>query len=177
MKNPNILRRLEFSFFKILVNNERVSTSTGHEYNTHHVYLVGFSKARLKLYSSSVKGEIEYTSEPKLSIDEDVFHAVVGREPEVKRSISEEYISRSKIFAGTSMPFILRIQEDGEYLVTVNNKHYMKGEKIGLEVIGGDSSILNLLIYPIKIMWIYMPRARFKLEDENGSLDIRISKP
>ncbi len=174
MTNPSVLRKLESGVFKIVVNNDKIHVP-GREYNVHHLYVVGFHRANLKLYGSRVKGEIEYSGEPRINYDGDLLSVGFGREPKVVYMYDEELEITSDRVNGISTPLNLRIYEDGGHTVIVNEKHSFKGNEVHVNVVGSNS-ILNLLIYPMKIMWIYMPKASISIEKRDDVVMIMCSE-
>ncbi|MET1159987.1 MAG: hypothetical protein ABWW65_03410 [Thermoprotei archaeon] len=179
MTRSEVLHGIESGFYKILIQNDKIKTSDSREFHVKHLYLVGFKNAQLKIEPNGIYGEISYDSEPQLDLLGEVLSIVNGSEPEIRQDFINETVSSKKqeLITGYSTPFILKVNEDKTFFTIINNKYYTRSDSIELSINTENSGILNILIYPMKILWTYLPRARFKIELNRNHASIRVSSP
>lgn len=182
MNNSSVLSRVNVRLFKITINNGRVELpDSGHSarlYEVKHLYLSNFSRAKVNISVDRVEGEVEYADRPAVNfLDDDVLTISMGAQPAIKRVFSERiFANRSgSRLAGEFDPLSIRVSDEGSLVVHVNNKFIYSCEEAGV-AISGFSSILNMLIYPFKLAWIYSPRARMDLINENNRLLVNIEE-
>lgn len=162
--------------FKININNERVKTPN-YEYSIHHIYLYGFKKAIIIITEDRVTGEIEYTEIPLIDIDNDTVTFKQGEEPVVKHDFTEiiENLVENSVLTGYFEPLYARLTNENNLLLVVNNKYVFNTDEIEL-LINGSNSIINILVYPIKLIWIYSAKARVEINKSNNKLVFKINE-
>ncbi len=174
MTNPSVLRKLESGFYKVVINNDKVYVPE-REYNAHHVFLVGFSKAEINLYGSKVRGEIDYGFIPMIDFSDEVLSITSSKQPRIIHKYEEKLKIKDNMLKGESKPLSIRISEETEYIVSVNEKHVYKGDNIEVKFTGFNS-VLNMLIYPLRIIWIYVPHGYINLSRGKNTVKIEVNE-
>ncbi len=172
MTNSKVLRNIEENNYKILINNNKI-TSNDREYRVNHLYLIGFNKAILNIYKNSLKGDIEFMRKPEVTIYDEVLDIRLNNEPKLDLRYRENLRKQDEKLCGISTPLVIKISENDLFTVMVNEKYIYRGEKINLNI-SIENGILNILIYPFKVIWLYVPRSNLKLMKNNKNIDIYI---
>jgi len=174
MTNSSILPKLESGVFKIVVRNDKVYVQD-REYDTQHTYLVGFKKISLAIQEGRVNGEIECDREPTIEFQDEVLSIFCSDHPAVSKSYAEELEASSTMLRGFTKPLSMRISEEVEYFITVNDKYTYCAFNIALNIVGEDT-VVNMVTYPLKILWIYLPKAYVELLKKGEVVEVLIKK-
>lgn len=163
-------------FFKISINNEKIGTPN-YEYSVHHVYLFGFKKANITVTLERINGEIEYTDTPYIDLDNDTITFKYGEEPFIKHVFREivENIEENSSLTGFFEPLYIRVSNENNLYTNINNTHTFNANQIDLSI-KGTRSIINILIYPLKLLWIYSPKARIEVSKMSDKLILKIEE-
>ncbi|MEM0380680.1 MAG: hypothetical protein QW607_00145 [Desulfurococcaceae archaeon] len=174
MNDSNTLD-VKSKYFKITIKNERVKTPS-YEYSAHHIYLYGFKKADISVSQDRVYGEIEYTDIPFIEIDNDILSIQYNDEPVVKHELNEliKMFIENKSLHGLLEPLHVKMSSENSLNLLINDKYRFNASEINLSI-EDNYSIVNILIYPLKLMWIYSPKALVKIDNVDDKIVLKIS--
>lgn len=172
MTNPHVLRRLESQFYKVVINDDKVYVLEK-EYSVQHVFLTGFNKAEIILRNIRLKGVIDFENIPDIDLNDEILTIASRKQPRIIHKHDEKLVMRNNLVEGESKPLSIRISEDEEYIVSINSNHVCRGTNISVNI-SANNPILNVLIYPLKIIWIYIPYGWIKLSREKENIEINI---
>jgi len=175
MASTGTVSKLESGVFRIAVRNGRVLLPDK-EYDVHHVYVVGARGVNISFKDGKITADFECDKTPIPEYQDEVLSIFCGDHPAVSRNYVEELESGAGLLRGFTKPLSMRITEELEYFITitVNEKHVYKASEIALKA-SGDNIVVNMVSYPMKIAWIYVPEARIELVEKEGFVEIKIS--
>jgi len=175
MASTGTVSKLESGVFRIAVRNGRVLLPDK-EYDVHHVYVVGAKGANISFKDGRITADFECDKTPIPEYQDEVLSIFCSDHPAVSRNYVEELESGAGQLKGFTKPLSMRITEELEYFITitVNEKHVYKASELALKA-SGESIVVNMVSYPMKIVWIYVPEARIELVEKEGFVEIKIS--
>jgi len=174
VSKPGILKKLESKIFKVLIKNDRVNL-LDRDYTIQHVYAHGFTRARITLDSIKINGELEYDHEPSTEIIDDVLVISYSNPPLIKHDYIENITISDNTLQGSSEPLSVKIDYENKYHVLINNKYSFKNEAVEL-TINNSEAVVNILIYPVRIIWLYVGKGSINLSVEYEKIIIHIDE-
>jgi len=174
VSKPSILKRLESKIFKVMFKNDKI-TLLDRDYMVQHVYAHGFKRARITLDSIKISGELEYEHEPSTEIAEDVLVISYSNPPIIKHDYVENITVGDNALQGISEPLSVKIDYENKYHVLINDKYSFKNETVELTV-NNSEAVVNILIYPVRIIWLYVSRGSIKLSMEDEKIVVHIDE-
>ncbi|OYT37856.1 MAG: hypothetical protein B6U89_06750 [Desulfurococcales archaeon ex4484_58] len=174
MTKSNIIREIESNLYRIEVINDKIILPSG-EQHANHIYVVKPLRASLSFTIDKLSAEIEYFDKPNIFNEQDLVYIYMDK-LSIKKRVEEEKIKiYGKSLVGYSKPLILRIREEYDLLLTINDKYFFRANKIELDVKDVES-ILNILVYPLKIAWIYIADGKVSLKSSDEKIEVNIIK-
>jgi len=174
VSKPGILKKLESKIFKVVIKNDKINLLE-RDYTFQHVYAHGFTRARISLDSVKINGELEYNHEPSTEIVDDVLVISHSNPPLIKHDYIENIKVSDNALQGSSEPLSVKIDYENKYHVLINDKYSFKNEAVEL-MVDNPEAVVNILIYPVKIVWLYVSRGSIKLSVEDEKITIHIDE-
>ncbi|MEM0356005.1 MAG: hypothetical protein QXT88_00185 [Desulfurococcaceae archaeon] len=175
---PNLVSGTSKPSVKVIFSNERVIV--GHkEYIVEHVFVYGLKSADIVFNKSSVEGSFIYSDQPYTSYVDNTLILGLNENKLICGDAFEEVIYSSndeiKIF---SKPLYVRLVSDGDKVtVYLNGRRSYEANKVYLHVEHSNHSIvINILVNPIKILWLSIEEALIRLILSKDTIRIQITK-
>lgn len=164
--------------FKVTFSNERVIVGSK-EYLVEHIFAFGVKSADVIFDKSSIEGVLIYGDQPMLNYMDNTLTIGLNENKLVYGEALEEIVRNdSKNLELLSKPFYVRLISSGDkVLVSLNNKRNYEADRVCLHVepdIGFN--LINILVNPVKILWLSVEEVLVKLIVERDQIKILIAK-
>lgn len=163
---------------KVIFNNERVIVGS-REYLVEHIFTYGLKSADVVFDKSNVEGVIIYGDQPVLNYMDNTLTLGLDENKLVYGEALEEVVlNGNNELKLISKPFYMRLISNGDKVfVTLNNRRNYEVSKAYLHIEPGvGSNVVNILVNPVKILWLFVEEALANLIVEKDQIKIRITR-
>lgn len=172
---PDLLKGVDIDLYKVVIDNEKVVLD-GNEYSVNHLYISGLYRSEIVFDKNKVRGVVLFSDKPGVTIGEDIIIVNKGLSIGNVKAVEEVINGNGSSLELMSKPATIRVVcESEKCCLYINDNRSYLCEKIHINVRNEKAvSVINVLLNPIKIMWIYLEEARIKVKASSDQVFVEL---